>query len=47
MNTRIIINKNKSLLINFSLNGGIDIYVDGGNLSEPYYQFYLDSNGEI
>lgn len=46
MNTKIIINKNKNLLINFSLNGGIDIYVDGGNLTEPYYQFYSDSNGE-
>ena len=46
MNTKIIVNKNKNLLINFSLNGGIDIYVDSGNFNEPYYQFYLDSNGE-
>ena len=24
-----------------------NIYVSGGNLSSPYYEFYLDSKGEI
>ena len=23
----------------------VDIYVSGGNLSSPYYQFFLDSSG--
>ena len=45
-NIRIIINKNNKLIINSPLLGGIEIWVDDGSNSEPYYQFYLDSDGQ-